>query len=98
MNADDIEIDIERFVYEIQIRPGIWDLADAAYSKRDRKKVLWDEICDIFIEKEDFPEVERNLFGEFSSLASVVPIQGGEGLFPNILAVSLPIIGSSHES
>ena len=28
MNADDIEIDIERFIYEIQIRPGIWDLAD----------------------------------------------------------------------
>ena len=30
INADDIEIDIERFIYEIQIRPGIWDLADAA--------------------------------------------------------------------
>ena len=77
MNANDIEIDIERFIYEIQIRPGIWDLADAAYSNRDWKKVLWDEIRDIFIEKEDCPDVERNLFGEFSSLASVVPIQVG---------------------
>ena len=30
MNTDDIEIDIERFIYEIQIKPGIRDLADAA--------------------------------------------------------------------
>ena len=82
MNADDIEIDIERFIYEIQIRPGSWVLADAAYSNRDWKKVLWDEICDIFIEKEDCPDVERNLFGEFSSLTSVVPIQEGEGQSP----------------
>ena len=28
MNADDVEIAIERFIYEIQIRPEIWDLAD----------------------------------------------------------------------
>ena len=28
MKVDDIEIDIERFIFEIQIRPEIWDLAD----------------------------------------------------------------------
>ena len=28
MNGDDIEIDIQRFIYEIQITPGIWDLTD----------------------------------------------------------------------
>ena len=28
MNADGIEIDIERFIYKIQIRLGILDLAD----------------------------------------------------------------------
>ena len=28
MNADDIEIDIERFIYEIQIRLEIWVLAN----------------------------------------------------------------------
>ena len=39
MNADDIEIDTERFIYEIQIRPGIWDLADAAYSRPEKSSV-----------------------------------------------------------
>ena len=38
MNTDDIQIDIQRFIYEIQIRPGIWGLADTAYSNKDRKK------------------------------------------------------------
>ena len=28
INADDIAINVERFIYEIQIRPGIWDLAN----------------------------------------------------------------------
>ena len=26
MTSDDREIDVERFIYEIQIRPEIWDL------------------------------------------------------------------------
>jgi len=33
----DDEIDIERFILEVQIRPGIWDLQEAAYANRDQK-------------------------------------------------------------
>jgi len=62
----DIEIDVERFIYEIQIRPGIWDMQQAAYAKRDQKKALWDEISDIFIDKEDASAVEKDAFGECS--------------------------------
>jgi len=38
----DDEIDINRFILEVEIRPEVWDLQEAAYANRD-KKALWDE-------------------------------------------------------
>ena len=40
MNADDLEIDIEKFIYEIQIRPRIWELADRHRFIKSRYTVL----------------------------------------------------------
>ena len=40
MNADDLEIDIENFIYEIQIRPRIWDLVDRHTFIKSRYTVL----------------------------------------------------------
>jgi len=36
----DDKTDIERFILEVQIRPRIWDLQEAAYANRDQKKAL----------------------------------------------------------
>ena len=60
----DCEIDIERFIYQIQERPGIWDLSSEDYSNRDRKKFLWDEIFQIFGINDLPSEKEKIQFGK----------------------------------
>ena len=47
-------------MYEIQNRPGIWDLSSDDYSNRDRKKNLWDEVFRIFSPSDFCSEKEKN--------------------------------------
>jgi hypothetical protein len=39
-----MELDIEAFIYEIQQRPTIWDVASDDYSNREKKKNAWEEL------------------------------------------------------
>ncbi|GBM81912.1 hypothetical protein AVEN_138579-1 [Araneus ventricosus] len=62
-NGDDFEVpnfDVKIFIAEVESRPAIWDTSSRLYSDKQVKKECWDELVDIFINKENPSEEERN--------------------------------------
>lgn len=51
--------DTERFIVEIENRPSLWNISSDDYSNRDLKKKCWEEIVDIFKDKEEMNIQEK---------------------------------------
>jgi hypothetical protein len=63
--AEKSNFDTERFIVEVQSRNALWDMTAEEYSNRDLKKKSWEELVDIFINKEDATNAEKNEYGKF---------------------------------
>lgn len=58
-------IDTDRFIIEIESRPAIWNKFSDDYSNRDVKKKSWEELVNLFIERENPTVSEKNQFGKY---------------------------------
>lgn len=56
--------DTERFIVEIENRPSLWNISSDDYSNRDLKKKCWEEIVDIFKDKEEMNIQEKKELGK----------------------------------
>ncbi|XP_047029775.1 uncharacterized protein LOC124637392 [Helicoverpa zea] len=54
-----MSFDTEEFIIEIQNRPCIWDSSSIEYSDRNLKIKSWDEIVNIFKEKDEMTRQEK---------------------------------------
>lgn len=43
-----MSFDTERFICELETRRALWDMSCVDYSNRDIKRILWEEITEIF--------------------------------------------------
>jgi hypothetical protein len=46
---------LEAFIFEVQQRPAICDVASDEYSNREKKKNAWEELVNIFIINKEEP-------------------------------------------
>lgn len=60
----DRTIDVDKLIQEVQIRPAIWDMTHSDYPDRTKRKLVWENIIDVFVE-ETAPEEERREIGIF---------------------------------
>ncbi|KPJ06467.1 hypothetical protein RR48_14206 [Papilio machaon] len=56
--------DTERFITEIENRPAIWDTSSDEYSNRHLKKKSWEEVVQIFKEKDGMTKQEKKYMGD----------------------------------
>lgn len=42
-------LDIEKLINEIHLRPAIWDMRSEDYSNKIKKKSSWEEVTDAFM-------------------------------------------------
>ena len=62
-----MELDIEAFIFEVEQRPAIWDVASGEYSNREKKKNAWEELVNIFIINKEEPSIdEKKNFGKYN--------------------------------
>lgn len=54
-----MNIDTERLITEVRLRPALWDLSYDLYKDRDAKKSAWKEVC-----KELIPDFDEKSDGE----------------------------------
>ena len=54
-----MELDIEAFIFEVQQRPAIRDVASDEYSNREKKKNAWEELVNIFIINKQEPSNDK---------------------------------------
>lgn len=59
-----MSFDTERFIIEIQNRPCLWDTSLNDYSDRNLKIKCWDEIVNIFKEKDEMTNQEKKQLGK----------------------------------
>lgn len=59
-----MSFDTEKFIIEIQNRPCIWDSSSNEYSDRNLKIKGWDEIVNIFKEKDEMTNQEKKHLGK----------------------------------
>lgn len=56
-----MEINIEQLINEIQNRPAIWDKRSVEYADRNKKKMSWEEITNIFVGEDASEEKKKNM-------------------------------------
>lgn len=56
--------DTERFIVEIENRPCLWNSALKEYSDRNLKIKCWEELVNIFKEKDDMTVQEKKELGK----------------------------------
>jgi Alcohol dehydrogenase transcription factor Myb/SANT-like len=60
-----MNINTERVISEVQLRPALWDLSSPIYKDRDAKMSAWREICNaLFHDFEDKPDSEKKDVGK----------------------------------
>lgn len=57
--------DTERFIAEIESRPAIWDISSDEYTNRNLKKRSWEEVVQIFRQKDGMTRHEKKYMGKF---------------------------------
>lgn len=60
-----MSFDTERFIVEIQNRPCLWDSSISDYSNRNLKISCWDELVNLFKEKDEMTVQEKKQFGKY---------------------------------
>jgi hypothetical protein len=61
--AETSNFDTERFRVEVHSRIALWDMSTEAYSNRYLKKKSWEELVEIFMNKEEAAAAEKNEYG-----------------------------------
>lgn len=54
-------LDIEKLINEIHLRPAIWDMRSEDYSNKIKKKSSWEEVTDAFMGEVAEVEEKRKL-------------------------------------
>lgn len=54
-----MDLDVDKFIYEIEQRPAIWDMKSKDYSDRIQKVKKWEEIINIFTDESISVEEKR---------------------------------------
>ena len=50
--------DTEKFIWEIELHPAIWDVRSKSYLNKSEKTKAWEEICSSFID--NFEALEKD--------------------------------------
>lgn len=58
-----MSFDTERFITEIETRRALWDMSCEGYANRDLKRIMWEEIIEIF-GNEKLTITEKNELGK----------------------------------
>jgi len=60
-----MNIDTERVISEVHLRPPLWDLSCALYKDRDAKIKAWLEICQAIVQNYDhLSDNEKKVIGK----------------------------------
>jgi len=61
---DSRNFDTEKFIFEVENRPAIWNSASEEYANRILKKKSWEELVDIFSTHNECNINEKKEIGE----------------------------------
>lgn len=60
-----MNIDTERVISEVHLRPPLWDLSCALYKVRDAKIKAWFEVCQAIVQNYDhLSDNEKKVIGK----------------------------------
>lgn len=54
-------LDIEKFINEIHVRPAIWDMHSEDYSDKIKRNRSWEEITEIFLDEKATLEQKKEM-------------------------------------
>lgn len=60
-----MNIDTERVISEVRLRPPLWDLSCVLYKDRDAKIQAWLEVCQALVQNYDnVSDIEKKVIGK----------------------------------